>query len=97
MHITQNEKGLNIYSADCYYSYCGTKCVKLIYGSALKEVTVFCLVYYVLTASVTSMCGRDQLLFNSNQDFVIGVKQNEVVTPCISTTTFQLLAIYIFN
>jgi len=65
MHITQNEKRLNIYSADCYNSYCGTKCVKLIYGSALKEVNLFCIVYYVLTASVASICGRDQLLKNS--------------------------------
>lgn len=73
MHNTQNKKGLNIYSADYYYSYCGTKCVKLIYGSALKEVTVFCLFYshYVLTANVASMCGRDELLLHSNQVFVI--------------------------
>jgi hypothetical protein len=94
MHITQYEKGLNIYSADCYYSYCGTKCMTLIYGSALKEFTVLFLVYYMLAASVANMCGRVQLLFHSDHVFVIGVKQNDAVTPRISTTTFQLLAIY---
>jgi len=62
--------------------------VKLIYGSALKEVTVLCLVYYMLTAIVASMCGREQLLLHSNHVFVIAVKQNEAVTPRIFTTTF---------
>ena len=76
MHIIHNEKGLNVYSAYCYYSYCGTKCVKLIYGSTLKEVAVLCLVYYMLTASVASMCGREQLLLHSNHVFVTGVKRN---------------------
>jgi len=62
-----------------YYSYCGTKCVNLIDGSALKAVTVLCLVYCVLTAGVASMCGREQLLLHSNHVYVNGVKQNDAV------------------
>jgi len=49
---------------------------------------MLCLVYYMLTASVASMCGREQLLLHSSHVFVIGVKQNEAVTSRIFTTTF---------
>ena len=53
--------------------------MNLIDGSALKAVTVLCLVYCVLTAGVASMCGREQLLLHSNHVYVNGVKQNDAV------------------